>query len=114
MACAIPAKDPVCAHGRFIKRGFNMKTNWKTSMSGLAAAALAAGIVVGCGPAFAQADEARGLVAIRYLQRTPGHAQQSSQHQPPGDIYQSNAQGHQSYPNPDRDFFSGANDAAEY
>jgi hypothetical protein len=89
-----------------------MNTNRKTSMSGLAAAALAAGVIVGCSPAFARTDEAKGLVAIRYLQRTPGHAQQSSQH--PGDIYQSNAQGHQSYPNPDRDFFSGANDAAEY
>jgi hypothetical protein len=91
-----------------------MKTNRKTSMSGLAAAALALSVIAGCGAAFAQTDEARGLVTIRYLQRTPGHAQQSSQHQPPGDIYQSNAQGHQSYPNPDRDFFSGANDAAEY
>jgi hypothetical protein len=89
-----------------------MKTNRKTLMSGLAAAALAASVIVGSGAAFAQTDEARGLVTIRYLQRTHGHAQQSSQH--PGDIYQSNAQGHQSYPNPDRDFFSGANDAAEY
>jgi hypothetical protein len=79
-----------------------MKANRKISTAAIAAAALAAAFTASPVPVSARAGD--GLVPVRYLSR--GHAYQKPQSQ---DIYQSNAQGHQSYSNPDRDYFSGLN-----
>jgi hypothetical protein len=81
-----------------------MKTNRKISTAAMTAATLAAALTASSVPVFARAGE--GLVPVRYLSRGSAHAYQRSQSQ---DIYQSNAQGHQSYSNPDRDYFSGLN-----
>jgi hypothetical protein len=75
------------------KKRANMNMHRKTSTSVAVAVALAAALVAASGPAFAR-------------QRVSGPVYQSSQSR---DIYQSNAQGHQSYTNPDRDYFSGLN-----
>jgi hypothetical protein len=90
-----------------------MKTYRKISMATVAAAALAATVIAVSGPAFAQISEASGSISVRYQPRVSGHAYRPSQSQS-GDIYESNAQGHQPYTNPDRDYFSGANAGAEY
>jgi hypothetical protein len=71
----------------------NMNAHRKRSTSAVVAAALAAALVAASGPAFAR-------------QRASEPAYRPSQSR---DIYQSNAQGHQSYSNPDRDYFSGLN-----
>lgn len=91
-----------------------MRSIQKAMMAALAAAALAANMVVVPGPALAQTDEASGAISVRYQPRASGHARQPSQPRSLGDIYQSNAQGPQSYPNPDRDYFGGQNTQAEY
>jgi hypothetical protein len=93
---------------------FDMRSVQEAMMATVAAAALAANIVAVPGPALAQTDEASGAISVRYQPRASGHARQPSRSQSSGDIYQSNAQGHQSYPNPDRDYFGGQNTQAEY
>ena len=84
-----------------------MKTKRTVWMSVLAAAALSA-VALTPAPVSARTSE------IRYLPRASAHAHHAPQPRVSGDIYESLSQGHQSYSNPDRDYFSGVNEGTDY
>jgi hypothetical protein len=86
-----------------------MKTKRKVWVSAVAAAALAVTAVASTSvPVSARTSE------IRYLPRASAHAHHAPQPRVSGDIYESLSQGHQSYSNPDRDYFSGVNEGTDY
>ena len=80
-----------------------MTSNLKTLAS---AAALAVAVAASCGPAFARSHRAEGATHVQHALRNSGQAygyvpQASSSR----DIYESYSLGHQSFSNPDRDFW---------
>ncbi len=85
-----------------------MKTKRTAFRSALAAASLAAAVVVSANPASARLNEAR------YASHESTRPYRAPQHAGAAGMYDSLSQGHQTYANPDRDYFSGVNEPPGY